>query len=127
MNLCHLQGEPALGGWRARLALRYQRMDSATRLTGRHHSGPLLVQKAFYPEGSDVCHSVLLHPPGGIAGADRLDIDVALGDGTRVVITTPGAAKWYRSAGLVAEQHVTLSVGTSASLEWLPQENIIFN
>jgi urease accessory protein len=117
----------AAAAWPARLALHYGAVDGCTRLVGRHHSGPLTVQKPFYPEGPSVCHSVVLHPPGGLAGGDLLQVDVVLDTGARGVITTPGATKWYRSAGPAAEQRVTLRVGPGASVEWLPQENIVFD
>jgi len=127
MNLRDLQPVGEAGGWRARLELSYEHTDGATRLTCRRHVGPLMVQKPFYPEGGGVCHSVLLHPPGGIAGGDRLEVDVCVSGGARALITTPGAAKWYRSSGPVAEQATTLAVGTAASLEWFPQESIVFD
>src|SRR5262245_27058079 len=123
MNLHDLRAVPAAEAWQARLQLRYERAAGSTRLTRRKHSGPLLVQKPFYPEGDEVCHSLLVHPPGGIAGGDRLEIDVAVGEGARALVTTPGAAKWYRSSGQVAEQRATLAVGLGASLEWFPQES----
>jgi urease accessory protein len=127
MNLRDLQPLREAGGWRARLELGYERRDVATRLSRRAHRGPLMVQKPFYPEGSELCHSVLLHPPGGIAGGDRLEVEVSMSGGARALITTPGAAKWYRSSGPMAEQVVTLVIGTGASLEWFPQENIVFD
>jgi urease accessory protein len=127
MNLHDLQAAPAAAAWQARLQLRYERADGSTRLTHRKHSGPLLVQKALHPEGDEVCHSLLVHPPGGIAGGDRLEIDVTVGERARALITTPGAAKWYRSSGPAAEQRATLAVGLGASLEWFPQESIVFD
>ena len=42
-----------------------------------------------------------------------------------VLLTTPGAGKWYRSAGPWASQKLCFDVG--GSLEWLPQETIVFD
>lgn len=127
MNLRHLQPGDHASSWAARLELRYEHEGGVTRLTRRQHVGPLMVQKPFYPEGRDVCHSLLLHPPGGIAGGDRLEIELTLGARARVLVTTPGATKWYRSGGPVAQQCTTLAVRPGGSLEWLPQENIVFD
>lgn len=112
-------------GWPARLALRYRRDGEATRAEVSH-SGPLRVLKALYPEGPACCHHVIVHPPAGIASGDRLDIEVALEAHTHVLLTTPGATRFYRSDGASGEQHVQVSVGASARLEWLPQETLVY-
>ena len=111
----------------AELTLRYEKRDGRSVLAQRRHHGPLLVQKPFYPEGDEVCHSVIVHPPGGIVAGDRLDIHVAVEPNAHALITTPGATKWYRSDGALAEQHVSITVGSGARLEWFPQEAIVFN
>jgi len=85
------------------------------------------VQKPFYPEGPAVCHTLILHPPGGIVSNDTLDIGVKLQVGSRVLVTMPGAGKWYRSQGAVATQRLSINVGPDAMLEWLPPETIFFN
>lgn len=113
--------------WRASLALGYARAGAATRLVQRAHSGPLRVQKAFYPEGEAVCHNILLHPPAGIAGGDELCIDITADAGSHALLTTPGATKWYRSNGKPAWQRVRIHAGQDARLEWLPQETIFFD
>ena len=112
--------------WQARLSLRFERTGGSTVLVDRRHSGPLVVQKALYPEGAAVCHAVIVHPPGGIAGGDRLEIEAALEPGAHALITTPGATRWYRSAGSAAAQTVRLRAAAGATLEWLPQETIFF-
>ena len=69
-----------------------------------------------------------MHPPGGIAGGDTLEVDVALAANTRGLITTPGATKWYKAKDAAnATQRVQIHVGADAALEWLPQEAIVFN
>ena len=98
--------------WEARLNLHYLRAGARTVLHRKEHSGPLVVQKALYPDGDAVCDTLIVHPPGCIAGGDPLAISVALDAGAEVLFTTPGATRWYRSTGAVARQHVRLCVAT---------------
>ena len=72
-----------------------------------------------------MCHAIVVHPPGGIAGGDELELNVRAGEGASVLLTTPGATKWYRTAGACAKQSVALDV--RGRLEWLPQETIVFD
>ncbi|HHJ20233.1 MAG TPA: urease accessory protein [Gammaproteobacteria bacterium] len=115
------QGE----GWQAQLTLDFACSKSRTMLVRSDHQGPLRVQRAFYPEG-DLAHMYLLHPPGGVVGGDALTINVRVDTAAQVLCTTPGSGKFYRSAGswAILNQHLRVSKG--ASLEWLPQENILF-
>lgn len=113
--------------WEARLALEYARRAERTVLARRSHSGPLRVQRDLYPEGEGICHTIVVHPPGGIAGGDTLSINVRLGPASAALLTTPGAGKWYRTQGSCARQSLEFSVASGASLEWLPQETILFD
>jgi urease accessory protein len=118
-------GDPVAESWRASLALGFAGRDGKTILSEKRHEGPLVVQKPFYPEGDPVCHAIVVHPPGGIAGGDELEIDVRVAERAHGLLTTPGAARWYRSAGLRASQRLSFAVG--GDLEWLPQETIVFD
>ncbi|QGZ28583.1 urease accessory protein UreD [Stutzerimonas stutzeri] len=111
--------------WHAELQLGYARLGDTTRPVLRRHSGPLRVQKHLYAEGPAVCQHIIVHPPGGIAGGDHLNIDVQVGSQAWAQLTSPGAAKWYRSTG-PAHQTLTLRVDAGATLEWLPQETIVY-
>lgn len=113
-------------GWQARLALGFQRQGSRTILSSCAHRGPLQVQRPFYPEGEAVCHVAILHPPGGVVGGDDLQLDAAFAAGTHGFVTTPAAGKFYRSAGPTACQTQRLTVAPGATLEWLPQESIVY-
>ncbi len=113
--------------WQAALDLGFERRDDSTILSRREHRGPLRMQKALYPEGSDLCHAIVLHPPAGIAGGDQLEIGIEAGAEAHALLTTPGAGKWYRSAGPLAEQAVSIRVDAGATVEWLPQESIMFS
>ena len=115
--------------WEASLRLGFARDGATTRLVRREHRGPLRVQKALYPEGPGACHVIVVHPPGGIVGGDRLDIGLDAGEGCHALATSPGAAKWYRANGRnrsASQQYVRLRAGAGAALEWLPQETIFY-
>lgn len=84
------------------------------------------MQRPFYPEGDTVCHAYLVHPPGGIVGGDELMVRIDVTDAGHALITTPAAAKLYRSAGPRARIEQDLTVSNSSTLEWLPQETIAF-
>ncbi|MGV7207342.1 urease accessory protein UreD [Oxalobacteraceae bacterium A2-2] len=115
------------GSWQASLALGFADDAGTTRMLRNQHVGPLRVQKALYPEDKAVCHAIIVHPPGGVVGGDQLRIGVEVGAGARAFISTPGAAKWYKSNGRRSSQDVSLRVGAGGSLEWLPQETIFFD
>ena len=112
--------------WHARLNLDYRAEPATggTRLDFRH-DGPLRILKSLFPEGPAVCHSVLVHPPGGIVGGDTLEVDLALADGAHALVTTPGATRFYRSGGERAAQSIHARVATGARLEWLPLETLV--
>ena len=112
--------------WRARLELEYKKSNQKTILSHRLHKGPLVIQKPFYPE-HDVCHSYLIHPPGGIVGGDILELDVVLHPESHALITTPAATKFYRSNAAQALLTQTIKIKNNAVLEWLPQETIFYN
>lgn len=111
-------------GWQAELQLGFEQRSTKTVLTARQQRGPLAVQRPFYPEG-EVCHAYILHPPGGVVGGDCLKMHFQVASNAHALLTTPGATKFYRSAGLQAQQHQHFHV-TDGCLEWLPQENIFF-
>ncbi|MCK9259445.1 MAG: urease accessory protein UreD [Azoarcus sp.] len=114
-------------GWRAALRLAYERRGERTVLAERAHVGPLVVQRPLYPEGHEVCHTILVHPPAGIAGGDRLSVDVDVRAGAHALLTTPGAGKWYRSAGARGGLTQRIVVAAGGVCEWLPQESLVFD
>lgn len=124
----NLPVSPALytPSWHAELELGYARFGASTRPVLRRHKGPLRVQKHLYAEGPEVCQHIIVHPPGGIAGGDRLDITASVGANAWAQLTSPGAAKWYRATG-AAYQQLKLRVAAGATLEWMPQETIVYS
>ncbi|MBD2594042.1 urease accessory protein UreD [Nostoc spongiaeforme FACHB-130] len=113
--------------WQGKLNLVYENCQNSTQLIYNHHQAPLKVQRPFYPEGEQVCHSVILHTAGGVVGGDRLSSHFHLKPNTQALITTAAASKIYRSNGLQARQTIDIQIDAGACLELLPQETILFN
>lgn len=125
---------PQLKAWEAHLNLVFSVAKDGTNdggyrsfLRERQHRGPLLIQKTFHPEGAQYCHGIIVHPPGGVAGGDHLHLQVGLESNAKVLLTTPGAGKWYKALDLPAQQHLDFRLEENTLLEWLPQENILFD
>jgi urease accessory protein len=71
--------------------------------------------------------AVFLNTAGGLTGGDALRFALTLGPGTQAVGTTQTAERAYASAGGRARMDVALTLGDGASLDWLPQETILFD
>lgn len=115
-------------GWPGHLTLNYRCETTSTgtrTVLHDRHSGPLRVLQSLYPEGPQVCHNVLVHPPGGIVGGDDLVIEAHLQNGAHALISTPGATRFYRSIGEAARQTIHFKLDPGARLEWLPLETIV--
>jgi urease accessory protein len=112
--------------WHASLQLQYTRSNDKT-IAHFQHEGPLRILQSLYPEGDAVCHNVLVHPPGGLVGGDTLEIQVNVKDHAHALITTPGATRFYRSAGETATQTVHARLEDRSRLEWLPLETLAYD
>jgi urease accessory protein len=111
--------------WRGALELEFAAATHGTVVAHKRHEGPFCIQRPFRP-GDGVCHVYLLHPPGGLAAGDELTLDAAVETDAAALLTTPAATKFYRSDDHASVQRQRLRVAAGASLEWLPQESILF-
>lgn len=126
MDTFSLVNSQVSSGWQAHLKLKLEMQLGRTVVARREHFGPLQIQRAFYPEADGTCHVYILHPPGGIVGGDELDIEIDVDADAKCLITTPGASKIYRNTGENALINQRLTVRKGGTLEWLPQETIVF-
>ena len=117
----HLCGEPRLGG----ITLAVRASGAVTRRARVREDGPLRVRCPG--PISDELEAVIVNTGGGVAGGDRLRLDVTVEPGARLVVTTAAAEKVYRTLEAAATIDVKLSVGAAASLAWMPQEMILFD
>lgn len=70
---------------------------------------------------------VFLNTSGGLTSGDRLDYGVTIGPGCHATATTQTAERAYRADGPPARASVHLKLAQGASLDWLPQETILFD
>ena len=95
--------------WHAELELGYGRFGDSTRPVLRRHLGPLRVQKHLYAEGPEVCQHIIVHPPGGIAGGDQLNISAS-------AVNTPKYATLFFTMSLLICHCIEFTFFTSVYL-----------
>jgi urease accessory protein len=110
------------------LRVAVKRSGAETVLDGLRQVGCL---KARFPRRivSGWMDVVMLNTGGGVAGGDRLDVAIDVGAGGQATVAAQAAELFYRAldAGAPARVRTRLAVGAGASLEWLPQETILFD
>ncbi|CAH0155597.1 urease accessory protein UreD [Roseomonas sp. CECT 9278] len=106
--------------------LHLSRSGAATRIAHLFQAAPARI---LFPtsEGDEPPLAVLVNTAGGLAGGDALALDLRLGAGAAATLSTPSAEKIYRSLGAATRIDATIDVGSGATLEWLPQETILFD
>ena len=107
------------------VAFDVHQVDGVTRRRNLHESGSLRVR--FPSPESEGLSAVFVNTAGGVAGGDRFDIDIATGEGARLVVTTAAAEKIYRAEGPAARLNIALKAEARSHLAWLPQETILFD
>ena len=112
-----------LGGLRLGLA----RSDSGkTIIKDMWKQVPLQVLRPFYFDENepDLAIIYVLNPTGGILQGDRSRMDISLGAGCKVHVTTQAATKIYGMNSDYATQSVNLLLGPESYLEYLPDQTI---
>jgi urease accessory protein len=109
----------ASGGIRVRFAASGER----TQAIERAESGGYRVR---FPRIAQTCEAVLINTGGGMAGGDRMRVDISLDRGAAAAVTTQAAEKIYRSQGALTEIEIDLNLAPGSRLDWLPQEMILF-
>jgi urease accessory protein len=113
---------------RGALDVTLRRRGAETVLAGLRQEGCL---KARFPRGGAAgwCDVVMLNSSGGVAGGDRLALNLRLRPGARACLAAQAAERFYRalpdSAPARVATAITLDAGAAA--EWLPQETILFD
>lgn len=118
------QQVPAFMRANGRIKAGFMRSGASTRIATLYETGGLRMR---FPKGGDTCEGVILNTAGGVAGGDRLEVSLTAGQRTHVVLTTQAAEKVYRAEAIPATVDVTVTAEPRATLQWLPQETILFD
>lgn len=102
------------------------RTDGRTALRHLYQAAPCRMLFPRAPANAPM-EAVLAVTSGGVAGGDRLRIEIAAEKGAAAAVTTQAAEKIYRSTGPEAKIDVAVRVESGAFLEWMPQETILFD
>src|SRR4051794_27188145 len=72
---------------------------------------------------------VTLNTGGGVASGDRLDLAFSVAADARAVVAAQAAERFYRAAAgdVPSSVRTRMTIAAGASLEWLPQETILFD
>ena len=109
-----------------RLAFAVAAASEASRRARVHEAGSLRVRFPNADRGNAL-EAVIVNTAGGMAGGDRFAIDIEVGAGAALTVTTAAAEKVYRSLGPDTSIDVKLEVGAGGALAWVPQETILFD
>jgi urease accessory protein len=108
-----------------RIAVSVASLAGRSRRARVHEAGSLRVR---FPRGeAGQLDAVIVNTAGGMAGGDRFDLAVTVGEGAGLTVTTAAAEKVYRSLGPATEIDVKLAIAAGGTLAWLPQETILFD
>ena len=113
-------------GRHGRLRLAYTRQGRTTVIARSHCTSPWHFLPPIYLDDTGAAYTLLLNPSGGLVGGDHLSIDMTLGKGAHVLISSPSANRVYRSSSETSVQQIDLSIGPGAILEWVPEPTIPF-
>jgi len=108
----------ALGGY---LTLECARRENGVSFISRQDFRvPIHIGKGHVDEGALVLN--LSNPTAGFFDGDRVDLDITVADGARLVLSTPAASRVYRTrSGKPAANFQKFTVGEDAFLEWIPE------
>jgi urease accessory protein len=98
--------------------------EGATRLATLYQDGCAKIRLPH--THSSAMEAVLINTAGGLTGDDHMQWSATVAPGGRMVLTTQACERIYRSIGGAARVETSLAIGTSAHLDWLPQETILF-
>jgi urease accessory protein len=100
--------------------------EKGTRIMDLFQQAPIRIMIPRTEVGA-VEEVVFVNTAGGIAGGDRLKLNVTTLANASIAVTSQAAEKVYRALNEPARVATKLKACDAAKLAWLPQETIVFN
>jgi urease accessory protein len=118
---------PRLQRARGESRVAFARRDGQTRLGDLYQRDPCRVLFPD-PEPGEPPQAVLVTTSGGVTGGDSLTMALEVGPDAEAVAATQAAEKIYRAARPTEHcaMDIAVTVAEGATLDWLPQETIVF-
>jgi urease accessory protein len=114
-----------------------QRVDGAARIAVRGAGGRNSITDLFQRspckvllpdiDGQACREAVFLNTAGGVAGGDRLSFGLSASGDARFTGTTQASERIYRAIDAAGEVEMRIEAADEATLQWLPQETILFD
>jgi urease accessory protein len=96
------------------------RSDGVPYISRQCFRAPVHLSKSHLDQGCLV--QSIVNPTAGFFDGDHLDMSVEVGPGARLVLSSPSAARVYRTrSGAAAENRQRFQVAAGGFLEWIPE------
>lgn len=103
-----------------------KQMDDRSRIDRLYQQGAAKIRIPDAPWDPGI-EAIIINTAGGVTGGDDLAWRAEAGAGTDLTVTTQACEKVYKADSGTAQVDVHMSVAAGATLNWLPQETILFN
>lgn len=107
------------------LALTITKRANRSVATKQYHRGVLRVIRPHYDTNGRPNYTII-NPGGAYFGGDRYTIDITVEPAADLTLTTQSATKVYRTPQGPACQDMTIRLGADASLDYLPDQLIVY-
>ena len=96
------------------------RADGTPIIAQQSFRAPIHLSKSHIDQGHLV--QSIVNPTAGFFDGDKLESDIEVAAGAKLVLSTPSASRVYRTrSGKAAVSDQQFRVGENASLEWIPE------
>ena len=110
-----------MADFHGQLSLRAEARDGRTVLAAQAFRAPFHVSKPYWDTDTGTLLVQVVNPTAGILSGDKLESDIAVGEGGALLVTTPSASRVFQMRGGSAECRQHFSVTRGGWLEVMPE------